>query len=375
MVFLFKLINSKLVSQNLNHDLNPANMSYKAPLNCRRFSLFAAVLLICLHGLAQPNFDAVDQLLKQNAKAFGGGYVMLVVKDGKVLYQKLGNQDFTAKTPANIYGAANWMTAALVMTFVDEGKLSLDDKVTQYVPMFGKYMKGYITVRNCLTNTTGIRTDQSATSVMAKQKFETLEDMVNSYANKHDITANPSTEFFYSNLGPNIAARVLEVVSKKSFERLIRERITGPLKMHGTNFASQDGGTTNPSGGAQSTANDYVNFLTMLLNKGMFEGKRILSEKAVEVLETAQFPDLPIKYLPKELTGARFALGSYITGVNASGAPSILACPNLLGTAAFIDKCRNYVAILIAEKPAEEKKPLYQSLVNLVGEAVGGGCQ
>ncbi len=88
------------------------------------------------------------------------------------------------------------MTAALVMTFVDEGKLSLDDKVTQYIPMFGKYMKGYITIRNCLTNTTGIRTDQSATSVMAKQKFETLEDMVNTYANKHDIAANPSTEFF-----------------------------------------------------------------------------------------------------------------------------------------------------------------------------------
>jgi len=337
--------------------------------------LFTALLLICLHGFSQTNFDAVDQLLKQNQKAFGGGYVMLVVKDGKTLYQKQGNPDFTAKSPANIYGAANWMTAALVMTFVDEGKLSLDDKVTQFVPLFGKYMKGYITIRNCLTNSTGIRTETSVASVMSKQKFETLEDMVNSYANKHDIAANPSTEFFYSNLGPNIAARVLEVVSKKSFERLIRERITGPLKMRGTNFANQEGGGTNPSGGAQSTANDYINFLTMLLNKGTFEGKRILSEKAVEELETSQFPDLPVKYLPKELTGAHFGLGEFITGANSSGGSAILACPSLLGTAAFIDKCRGYAAILIAEKPAEEKKPLYQSLVNLVGEAVGGGCQ
>src|SRR6267142_4491368 len=129
MVFLFKLINSKLVSQNPNHDLNPANMSYKAQLTCRRFSLFALPLLICLHGLAQSSFDAVDQLLKQNQKAFGGGYVMLVWKDGKVVYQKQANPDFTAKSPAPIAGAGNWMTAALVMTFVDEGKLSLDDKV------------------------------------------------------------------------------------------------------------------------------------------------------------------------------------------------------------------------------------------------------
>ncbi|HEY4107826.1 serine hydrolase [Puia sp.] len=352
-------------------------MSYKSPLNCRRFSLFTLILLICLHGFSQSSFDAVDQLLKQNQKAFGGGYVMLVVKDGKVIYQKQANQDFTAKSPAPIAGAANWMTAALVMTFVDEGKLSLDDKVTQYIPLFGKYMKGYITIRNCLTHTTGIKTDQSVTSVLAKQKFETLEDMVNTYANKHDIATNPGTEFFYSNLGPNIVARVLEVVSKKSFERLIRERITGPLKMRGTNFANQDGGATNPSGGAQSTANDYINFLTMLLNKGTFEGKRILSEKAVEQLETSQLAELPIKYLPRELTGVRFGLGNYISGTNSTGGSAILGCPNLLGTAPFLDKCRGYAAILITEKPAAaiEKKPIYQSLVNLVGEAVGGGCQ
>jgi CubicO group peptidase (beta-lactamase class C family) len=342
---------------------------------CRQFSLFALSLLFCLYGRAQANFDAVDQLLKQNQKSFGGGYVMLVWKDGKIIYQKQANQDFTPKTPAPIAGAGNWMTAALVMTFVDEGKLSLEDKVTQYIPLFGKYMKGYITVRNCLTHTTGIKTDQSVTSVLAKQKYETLEDMVNTYANKHDIATNPGTEFFYSNLGPNIAARVLEVVSKKSFERLMRERITGPLKMRGTNFANEEGGATNPSGGAVSTANDYINFLTMLLNKGVFEGKRILSEKAVEELEKMQFADLPVRYLPKELTGAHFALGSFITGTNSSGGSAILACPNLLGTAPFIDKCRGYAAILIAEKPTEEKKPLYQNLVNLVGEAVGGGCQ
>ncbi|HXB07105.1 MAG TPA: serine hydrolase [Puia sp.] len=349
-------------------------MSYQVKFNCRRFSLFSSFLLFCLYSFSQGNFDAVDQLLKQNAKAFGGGYVMLVWKDGKIVYQKQANQDFTAKSPAPIAGAANWITAAVVMTFVDEGKISLDDKVTQYIPLFGKYMKGYITIRNCLTHTSGIRTDQSVTSVLAKQKFESLEDMVNSYASKHDIATNPSSEFFYSNLGPNIAARVLEIVSKKSFERLVRERITGPLKMRGTNFANQEGGATNPSGGAQSTANDYINFLTMLLNKGTFEGKRILSEKSVEELGTPQLAELPVKYLPKELTGARFGLGEFITGMNSSGGSAIIACPNLLGTAPFIDKCRGYAAILIAEKPEEEKKPLYQNLVNLVGEAIGGGC-
>jgi len=348
-------------------------MSYKAQLTCRRFSLFIPNLLFCLFTMAQTNFDAVDQLLKQNQKTLGN-YAVLVFKDGKPIYQKQANTDFTAKTQAPIAAAGDWMTAALVMTFVDEGKLSLDDKVTQYIPLFGKYMKGYITIRNCLTNTTGIRTDESVEKPLEKSHYESLEDLVNTYANKHAIATNPGTEVFYSNLGPNIAGRVLEVISKKSFDRLMRERITQPLKMHGTSFVNEEGGAVNPSNGGRSTAGDYINFLTMLQNKGVFEGKRVLSEKAVEEMEKAQFTGLPVKYMPPALQGAHVGLGAYILTSNASGAPSVLSCPNLLGTAAYLDKCRNYSGVLIVEKPQEEKKPLYQNLINLVGEAIGGGC-
>ena len=351
-------------------------MSYNAHLTCRRFSLFILPLLFCLTVVAQPNFDAVDQLLKQNQKTLGN-YVVLVSKDGKTIYQKQGGTDFTAKGQAAIAGAGDWMTAALVMTFVDEGKLSLDDKVTQYIPIFGKYMKGYITVRNCLTNTTGIKTDEAMEKPLERNHFETLEDMVNTYANKHSIATNPGTEIFYSNLGPNIAARVLEVISKKAFERLMRERITSPLKMRGTIFSNELGGATNPSGGGQSTANDYINFLTMLLNKGMFEGKRILSEKSVEELEKVQFASLPVKYLPAGLQGAHMGLGCYIPNTNSSGSASSAAAfvsPSLYGTAAFMDICRNYSAVIMLEKPMEEKKPLYQNLMNLIGEAIGGAC-
>ena len=348
-------------------------MSYNSQLNCRRFSLFILSLLFCLPVFSQSNFDAVDQLLKQNQKTLGN-YVVLVSKDGKIVYQKQGSADFTARMQSPIAGAGDWMTAALVMTFVDEGKLSLDDKVTRYIPLFGKYMKGYITIRNCLTNTTGIKTDENVEKPMEKTHFETLEDMVNTYANKHAIATNPGTEVFYSNLGPNIAGRVLEIVSKKPFERLMRERITNPLKMRGTSFTNEDGGATNPSNGARSTANDFINFLTMLLNKGTFEGKRVLSEKAVAEIETAQFVGLPAKFLPAGLQGAHMGLGCYITSMGSSGSPAAFVSPSLVGTAAFMDSCRNYSAVIIVEKPQEEKKPLYQNLMNLIGEAIGGTC-
>ncbi len=347
-------------------------MSYQTRLTCRRFSLFITALLFCLSSFAQTNFDAVDQLFKQNQKALGN-YAVVLVKD-TAIYKKSATQDFTGKSPAPMGASANWLTAALVMTFVDEGKLSLDDKVTTYIPLFGKYMKGYITIRNCLTHTTGIKGD--AGRVMSKPGYETLEDLVNSYATKHDILTNPGTEFYYTNIGPNIAARVLEILSKKSFERLIAERICRPLKMRGTQFANDNGGATDPSGGARTTANDYANFLTMLLNKGTFEGKRILSEKAVEEMEKAQFANLPVKSAPKGLEHTQFGLGAFILESNGpGGSASLLAAPDMEGTAAYLDNCRHVGGVVVVEKPAEEKKPLYLSLINLTAEALGGGCK
>jgi CubicO group peptidase (beta-lactamase class C family) len=354
-------------------------MSYSARPICLRFSLLPACLLFCLFVAAQKKpevpvdhrFDPLDELFKQNQKDLGQ-FVALVWKDGKLIYQKQSSDDFTPKIQAPLARAADWMVAALVMTFVDEGKISLDDKVTTYIPMFGKYMKGYITIRNCLTNTTGIKVDEGLKKAMENVHYESLEDMVNTYASHRDIGTNPSTEVFYSYLGPNIAARCLEVVGKKPFERLVSERIIRPLKMRGTSFENQNGGAPNPSGGTVGAASDYISFLNMLINKGVTpDGKRILSEKAVQELETPQFTSLPIKYIPKELQGAQFGLGCYITG---TGNTTVLLSPNMLGTTAWIDKCRNYAAILIVAKPEEGKKPLWSSMMNIVNDALGSNC-
>lgn len=375
MVFLFELT----CAQNPNQYHNPANMSRYVRFTCLVFSLFPAILLFCLSAAAQRKpeapvdhrFDPLDQLFKQDQKELGQ-FVALVWKDGKIVYQKEASDDFTAKMQAPLVRAADWMTAALVMTFVDEGKISLDDKVTTYIPMFGKYMKGYITIRNCLTNTTGIKVDEGLKKAMENTHFETLEDEVNSYASHRDIGTNPGTEIFYSNLGPTIAARCLEVVSKKPFERLMNERIIRPLKMRGTTFDSQTGGAPNPSGGALGTAADYISFMAMLMNKGVTpDGKRILSEKAVQEIESPQFASLPVKFLPPEIKGTQSGLGCYIMG---TGNATVFLSPNMLGTTAWFDPCRNYAAILIVAKPEEPHKVIWTSMMNLINGALGGNC-
>lgn len=349
-------------------------MTYHIKPICLQCSLLSAFLLFWLSGFPQYNFGDLDALLKQNQKALNNNFAMVVWKDGKVVYQKQ-TTDFTAKTQAPIANSGNWLIAALVMEFVDEGKISLDDKVSRYIPIFATYMKSYITIRNCITNTTGARPDAGVAKIFDKSKHTSLEDEITDYA-KTEIQANPGTEFYYSNMGPDIAARVLEIVSKKSFDRLIMEKILRPLKMRGTSFSNEDGGAVNPSGGARSSAADYINFLSMLLNKGMFEGKQILSEKSVNEIETAHFTELPVKYTPKMAEGLHYGLGAWIEETDSDGKPSVLSCNSFLGTYPFIDNCRHYAAIIIVQKPQpEQKKEFYTQLKETVDSQINSSCK
>jgi len=354
---------------------NAETMSHKINASCLQFMLSLGLLLFWLNGFSQSDFGEADQLFKENQKILGNNFVALAWKDGKMVYQKQIEKevgDFSAKVQVPIGSCSQWLTAAVVMTFVDEGKLSLEDKVSKYIPIFAKYMKSYITIRNCLTNTTGIQADPAgAMKLLQKGKFETLEDEVNSFASKREIATNPGTEIYYSHVGPNIAARVLEIISKKGFDRLAQERIFRPLKMRGTTFTDDNGGAVNPSGGAQSTANDYMNFLIMLLNKGEFQGKRVLSEKSVEEIETAQFSQLPVKYLPKQAEGLHNGLGDWIEANN-----TVFSSLNLAGTWPVIDKCRNYAALILVKSPnAEPKKEVYAKFKEILDRQLGSGCQ
>ena len=174
------------------------------------------------------------------------------------------------------------------MHFVDEGKLSLDDRISQWIPEFERYGKNYITLRHCLSHFTGVADESGFLKKMfQKKKFESLEEEVNSFASR-EIRTNPGTDFWYGNIGFNIAGRVLEVISKKRFDVLIKQKFFNPMTMRRTSFTSFDGMLVNPSGGASSTAEDYMKFLVMLMNKGKYAGKQILSEASVEELMKIQ---------------------------------------------------------------------------------------
>ncbi|HUR64765.1 MAG TPA: serine hydrolase domain-containing protein [Chitinophagaceae bacterium] len=332
-------------------------------------------LLFLQPASAQYQWGDLDAELEAKQKLLGDNLVALIYKGDSLVYKKeMGG--FNSKTQAPIASCSKWLTAALVMQFVDEGKLSLDDKVVKYIPEFEKYFKSYITIRHCLSHMTGIADDDKFMKrLLERRKFASLEEEVDEFA-KREIRANPGTDFWYGNVGLNIAGRVLEIISKKKFDVLIKTKLLNPLGMTKTTFASLNGGPVNPSGGARSTADDYMKFLLMLLNKGKYNGVRVISEDAVKQMMVQQNKMEQVKYAPKAAQGYGYASGSWVIEKDRKGNSTVLASPGLFGTWPMIDYCRGYAYIFFVKNLlGEERANAHEAIKRIIDKQLTSSCQ
>ncbi len=345
-------------------------MSYQTSQNCLKSSLVVVFLLFFQSIFSQNNFPALSSEIEAQKKILGNDFVvMLWKKDDTLIYKKeIGS--YNSKTAAPIASCSKWLSTALVLQFVDEGLLSLDDNVSQWLPEFERYGKNYITIRHCLSHMTGIDEEtRLLKKLMQRSKFESLEEEVNYFA-KRGIRTNPGSDFWYGNTGINIAGRVLEVISKKKFDVLIKQKLFNPLGMRKTSFTNNEGGAVNPSGGASSTADDYMKFLVMLLNKGKYGGKQILSEAVVDEFLKVHTKAEQIRYAPKSATGYNYAIGSWVIEEK-NGKATALASPGLFGTWPMIDFCRGYAYLVFVKNLlGEERAGVHLQLKQLVDEQI-----
>jgi hypothetical protein len=235
-------------------------MTYKTHLNCLKASFIAVCLLFfqplfCPKQLCRCHPTDREPESRAGSKCCspgcGQGFACISKRMGRY-------EDENRCTRWSEQRLAN---SGVVLQLVDEGKLSLDDKVVKYLPVFEKYGKNYITLRHCLTHQTGIQ-DRGGkiTRLIDRRRYTSLDEQAADYASK-EIETNPGTAFSYSNMGLVIAGRVLEVVSKKRFDLLIKQKLLTPLGMRQTSFSTTDGSAPDPAEGAKSTAADYMAFL------------------------------------------------------------------------------------------------------------------
>ena len=280
------------------------------------------------------------------------GTFVRIIKEGKVVYNdRYGLIDIAKNKPVEdeslyrIFSMTKPVTAVAIMTLHDQGKLNLDDKVSKYIPEFsntqvyenidGKHttipQKKQLTIRHLLTHTSGIPygwewsyVDSIYNAKQHMRKDWTIEEMTKDIATI-PLKFQPGTQYNYG-LGIDVAGYIVEVVSGMKLDTYFKSAIFDPLAMDDTRFyvpkekkerltelytrdendkltivedkviKERIGAGVPPKlllGGAglSSSMGDYEKFCRMLLNKGKLNGKRVLSERASEIVMTNQNPE------------------------------------------------------------------------------------
>ena len=327
--------------------------------------LAGTIILFILPGLiGRAQTRPLDQWLEDHAKEMGGRAMLVVWKDGHLVYsqsvnemtrrQKMVNKyvarrqgksanldDYTLSTRQPIASCSKWLSAALVMTFVDEGKLKLSDTVGTWLPILSAHGKGHITIQQCLSHLTAIREPDLKESLKEMRGIESMDQAVDRIA-ALPMEGQPGKVFRYSTVGLQLAGAVIEKISGHSFEVCFAERIARPLQMTHTDFGM--GRVALPAGGASSTPEDYINFLVMILHKGMFNGHRILSEKSIADMQVDRIgADVQVAYSPIPMEKIGYGYGEWV--VRPGG--TTVTSPGLFGSVPWVDYDKGYCAFLM----------------------------
>ena len=275
------------------------------------------------------------------------------------------------------------MVATSLMILQDEGKLSVDDKVSKYIPDFadvklksGESPKREITIRDCITHTSGLA---------GQQIFKgSLEDAVNKLATR-SLAFEPGEKWQYSP-GLNVAGRIVEIVSKKPLQDFMKERIFEPLKMSGTTFFPDkkqirrvatlygpskekgEGGkrelevaegflgdlaaieAPNPSGGLISNARDMFRFYQMILKGGKLRREQIVSADAVEEMTTPKTGDLKTGFTPGNCWGLGWCIIREPQGVTGMLSKGTYGHGGAFGTQGWVDPETQTVYVLMIQR-------------------------
>ncbi len=311
--------------------------------------VYCLLCLPAIRGNSQSyQFDRVSSLLDESRQRLGGSFCAMVWKDGRMIYlHHAGNLDSASILP--IASCSKWLTAALVMIYVDRGKISLEDSIGKFLPAFTLYGKGQIKIRQCLSHTTGLDSPHPGLAGLIEEgNYPSLEAQVNDFAKNKILAALPGKVFRYSTVGLNIAGRILEVISHEDFDKLFQENLARPLGMYNTSFIGK--GMENPSGGASSTAADYMRFLIMILNRGQWMGRQMISEKSIQAMQSIQTSQVDMQYVPMGAKDFPYALGEWIEEQDSSGKSIVVTSPGLFGSWPMVDNKRKYAALVFIKK-------------------------
>ncbi len=364
------------------------------------------------------------------------GAILLIQQHGKPVYfENFGLRDVATEIPMSpdtifrLYSMSKPITSVAAMMLVEDGKLSLDDRVAKYIPAFARLKVGVekredgklalvqepldrpITIEDLLRHTSGLTYGFYGDN--AVRKLYAQADLFNGDLDNAEFVARlaklplaeqPGTLWDYGH-STDVLGRVIEVVSRQSLYQFERQRLLDPLGMNETAFHVADeakrpliaepmpndhfvdplAGIRDPigphrweSGGAGmvGTIGDYARFAQMLLNGGTFEGRRYLKPETIALMISDHIgPETKIArdyfYFPGADSG--FGLGF---AVRTSVPPNTLLPPGeyrwdgVAGTFFFIDPADDMFVICMMQTPSQRGR-IQTELRALIYAAMG----
>lgn len=298
------------------------------------------------------------------------GICVQITKNGLVQYEKAFGS-YTVNEVVPIASGTKWLSAACILVLVDQGKLSLDDKISRYLPA-ATGAKANITIRQCLSHTAGMGVDDPSLSTTSV----TLAQCVD-YCLSLPLVSTPGSTFEYGEISMQVAGRCAEIASGKPWEVLFQQTIAVPLGMTKTDYQGL-GTTLNPriGAGARSCLRDYGTFLRMLLNAGVHGASRILSTNVVTQMLVDQTNGAILKSQPYPQP-RRYGLGNWRDRLDSFGGLEQASSQGLFGFSPWIDFDRRMTGVMLLRDSLTHVYPvidILQSVIRDVMNPMGISC-
>ena len=280
--------------------------------------------------------QTTPQLTKEDVEAYFDGFipielqrddiagaVVLIVKDGKVLFAKgYGYSDVKNKKPVTVDATlfrpgsiSKTFTWTAVMQLVEQGKIDLNRDVNDYLDFkIPATFDKPITMKDLMTHTPGFEETLKELFVAAAADMRPLQDYVHNHLPEEIFP--PGTTPAYSNYGATLAGYIVQRVSGMPFDDYVEQNIFRPLNMQhstfrqplpdnlkplmseGYNKASQAAKSFEfvqawPAGSLSTTAEDMSHFMLAQLQDGEYNGARILKPETVRLMHSRAFGLVP----------------------------------------------------------------------------------
>jgi len=350
-------------------------------------------------GLSSERLERINVLMQKNIDAGNiSGAVTLVARHGKIAHlQAQGVMDLASAKPMetdSVFRLASMskpVGGLAIMMLVEEGKVRLNDPVSDYLPSFRNQMVAMprsndpdadyyvvpsereVTIKDLLTHTSGVMSGRFSNSVgrsLSATRHDAGLTWVDELGNA-PLEFQPGSRWAYSALaGFDVLSRVVEIASGQNFNDFLKQRVFGPLDMQETFFwpnsdQRQKFGERyfSAAGGLMSSVESYARFAMLLAGEGQLDETRLLGTRTMEVMRSEWIPDT----LPGRNPGEGYGLSvRVVTDPIAMGSmlnEDTFGWSGAYGTHLIVDPQEDLIALMFIQTPIRSMRPEFESAV------------